>query len=247
MSVTYAGNRQAPASFDYADIHGNIVLTADAGGSITSGPFTYDPFGVSTNSPVVSPYGFVGKWQKLTDPLSALVVMGARPYDPALGRFLSVDPVRGGAANDYDYVNQDPVNGYDLSGKYVELCALLLVPGAGELACGAGIALTLGTLAFGLFMMSRNQPRITYYDLNVTSWDTHSGGTWPGGGRPQKPRWKRMVWRGVAIVVAASGGEAAREYANSRPAASPRPSPSPSASPVYGPPEPMTRWRRNLE
>ena len=247
LSVTYAGNRQAPASFDYADIHGNIVLTADAGGSITSGPFTYDPFGVSTNSPVVSPYGFVGKWQKLTDPLSALVVMGARPYDPALGRFLSVDPVRGGAANDYDYVNQDPVNGYDLSGKYVELCALLLVPGAGELACGAGIALTLGTLAFGLFMMSRNQPRITYYDLNVTSWDTHSGGTWPGGGRPQKPRWKRMVWRGVAIVVAASGGEAAREYANSRPAASPRPSPSPSASPVYGPPEPMTRWRRNLE
>ena len=43
--------------------------------------------------------------------------MGARPYAPALGRFLSVDPV-GGSANDYEYAMGDPVNNFDLDGRY---------------------------------------------------------------------------------------------------------------------------------
>jgi hypothetical protein len=35
-----------------------------------------------------------------------------------LGRFLQVDPVEGGAANRYDYANQDPVNAFDYQGTY---------------------------------------------------------------------------------------------------------------------------------
>lgn len=37
--------------------------------------------------------------------------MGVRSYVPALGRFLTPDPVFGGSAN------QDPINNYDLDGK----------------------------------------------------------------------------------------------------------------------------------
>ncbi len=43
--------------------------------------------------------------------------MGVRSYVPALGRFLSVDPVKGGSANAYEYAFGDPVNQFDLDGR----------------------------------------------------------------------------------------------------------------------------------
>jgi hypothetical protein len=47
--------------------------------------------------------------------------MGVRSYVPALGRFISVDPVRGGSANAYEYGKADPVNQVDLDGKLAKI------------------------------------------------------------------------------------------------------------------------------
>jgi RHS repeat-associated protein len=63
-------------------------------------------------------YGWLGEHQRAYEHTGglSLVQMGARPYSPLLGRFLSVDPFEGGSANDYDYVAGDPINATDLDG-----------------------------------------------------------------------------------------------------------------------------------
>ncbi|WP_233573701.1 RHS repeat-associated core domain-containing protein [Amycolatopsis panacis] len=73
---------------------------------------------VPDNSPGSMDYGWLGQHQRPYEHTGALslVQMGARPYSPLLGRFLSVDPDEGGSANDCEYVAGDPINAVDLDG-----------------------------------------------------------------------------------------------------------------------------------
>lgn len=57
----------------------------------------------------------------VNDPDTALIYMQARYYDPAVGRFLSVDPKTPMAGNEYDfnrfaYVNDNPIRNIDPDG-----------------------------------------------------------------------------------------------------------------------------------
>ncbi|WP_052457225.1 RHS repeat-associated core domain-containing protein [Streptomyces sp. AcH 505] len=96
------------------DAQGSVIGLVDASGRRTA-TYSYGPYGEArTNSgPAGQPYRYTGSY---LDP-SGLYKMGARYYDPALGRFTQPDP-SGKEANLYAYANGDPVNRADPSGLF---------------------------------------------------------------------------------------------------------------------------------
>jgi RHS repeat-associated protein len=102
------------------NLHGDVSATAAISPEATSlkGTFSYDEFG-NPISGSAGRFGWLGGKQRRTELSSGVIQMGRRSYVPALGRFLTLDPVPGGSANAYDYANQDPVNAFDLNGELV--------------------------------------------------------------------------------------------------------------------------------
>lgn len=113
-----------------ANLHGDVIATASLDPSVTQllNTFEYDEFGVP-KSGTAGRFGWLGGKKRRTELPSGVIQMGVRSYVPAMGRFLTVDPVLGGSSNAYDYAYQDPVNVTDLDGR-CPVCALV----------GAGLA-----------------------------------------------------------------------------------------------------------
>jgi RHS repeat-associated protein len=109
--------------YSYTDLHGDTIATADQNGNRTWtgywGPYGENASGTIPANTILpgANYGYNGQQQKLTD--GNIVQMGARPYQPGLGRFLGVDPVEGGCANNYTYSFGDPINHPDLNGEFL--------------------------------------------------------------------------------------------------------------------------------
>ncbi len=148
-------------TWSYPNLQGSIVALTDAAGLKIGSTIYYDPYGNSVtpgqlpdNSSGNLDFGYLGRYQRPVEHNTGLrqqTEMGARGYDANLGRFLEVDPIEGGAANDYSYA-VDPRTHADLSGRCVVtpvdagICAGV---GAGLLAV-AGVAAGIGAVVWGL-------------------------------------------------------------------------------------------------
>ena len=112
--------------WSYPNIHGDVQATANTAGVKQGVTLTYDPYGATIAGNVDNmaggiDNGWLGQHQRPlehTTGLNPVIEMGARPYNPVLGRFTRVDPVDGGSCNDYDYTCADPIGSVDLTGLW---------------------------------------------------------------------------------------------------------------------------------
>jgi RHS repeat-associated protein len=101
------------------NLHGDVSATAALDPSVTAlrASINHDEFGNKTSGSGNLRFAWLGGKHRRTELASGVIQMGVRSYVPAIGRFLSPDPVFGGSANAYEYAGADPVNNFDLSGE----------------------------------------------------------------------------------------------------------------------------------
>jgi RHS repeat-associated protein len=150
-------------SYPLADALGSVVALTDAASGAVTNRYAYDPYGATTETrlagAVDNPWRYTGAYQ---DP-TGLYKMGARYYQPELGRWTQKDPSRIDV-NPYTYTSTNPVTASDPTGLVtVSGCAsgaiglpivirlqLCIVAGAdgpaitGSVGMGPGFAVNLG-------------------------------------------------------------------------------------------------------
>jgi len=176
------------------------------------------PFGVPRGTPVpwVGDKGFVGG---TVDSSTGLTNLGARQYDPALGRFISVDPVMDLAdpqqIHGYTYSNNSPITFADPSGlflggffkkvwngiktgwKVVSTVAKHAAPILGYAALILGSATPVGLAIAGFVAVGINTINSCFVDRKALGCAAHAAELLPGVGK---------LAVGAAVTRRAAGG-----------------------------------------
>jgi RHS repeat-associated protein len=96
------------------DALGSVRRTGNQSGGF-DGSATYNAYGAvaNTTGTIDTRFGYAGAY---TDPVTGLIYLDARYYDPTTGQFLSVDPLNAVTQQPYSYTDDDPINGTDPTG-----------------------------------------------------------------------------------------------------------------------------------
>ncbi|MEW2417876.1 ricin-type beta-trefoil lectin domain protein [Streptomyces sp. NPDC046866] len=154
-----------------SDHHNTATTSIDqtAGQAITRRKS--DPYGTPRgNQPSDWPSSRTFLGTGVDDNTTALTHIGAREYDPATGRFISVDPVIDITdplqMNGYTYAAGNPVSGADPSGLRTEECGTLY-------DCHGNTVITASN-SHDITYVSTNR-QIRYYETHAPSPDYHGG------------------------------------------------------------------------
>jgi RHS repeat-associated protein len=157
-------------TFAYYSGLGHLAAEGDSSGARTA-YYTYDPFGAGNQT--VPPNSVVERWEasrdKQFDSSAGLIEMGVRSYDPALGRFLTGDPLLMGSLNLYDYASQDPLNQTDPSGLHTQSRRLWCNWGQTGFAF-FGVWTGPGTTIYAWFTLRHRGGYSTYIDIVRGHW-----------------------------------------------------------------------------
>ncbi|MFE0553660.1 RHS repeat-associated core domain-containing protein [Streptomyces pilosus] len=122
---TVAVRTAGKVSFIASDHHGTGEVAIDAAtGAVSQRRF--DPFGVERGEKTGIWPGEKGYVGGTMDASTGLTHLGAREYDPVIGKFISVDPIidhtQPQQINGYAYANNSPVTHADPSGMIIPEC-----------------------------------------------------------------------------------------------------------------------------
>lgn len=122
MTLAVANAWSGTVTYVYTNSQGSPLVEADANGNVVA-TYDYSPYGSQAMAQSPHGPGFTGH---VSDLDTGFIYMQARYYDPAIGRFLGTDPIRGGpgnvfSSNRFSYANANPARFIDLDGREVSV------------------------------------------------------------------------------------------------------------------------------
>ena len=139
----------AAITYYHNDITGSPVVATNESGQVVWKE-TYRPYGERTVNAPAALSNKVWFTSRRQDAETGLVYMGARYYDPVVGRFISKDPVgfeetNLHSFNRYAYANNNPYRYVDPDGR----SATLALCTGGPVGCAIGLGLAAATAYYG--------------------------------------------------------------------------------------------------
>lgn len=118
LTMTWSAAGQEIIEYIHTDALGSPVAVSDSAGNVIRRT-VYEPYGATVGEGPTDAPGFTGH---VTDSATGLTYMQQRYYDPAVGAFISSDPVTPHAApvamfNRYRYASNNPYRFYDPDGR----------------------------------------------------------------------------------------------------------------------------------
>jgi RHS repeat-associated protein len=157
-------------TYYHNDLAGSPVAATNASGQVIWRE-SYRPYGERLTNSAASTDNKIYFTSRRQDAETGLVYMGARYYDPVIGRFISTDPKQFDEQNPqlfnrYAYANNNPYKYRDPDGRGPELLALCVNP----VSCAAVGVLAIATTYYGVEALKG-----TAHALNIYSQSNESG------------------------------------------------------------------------